>query len=395
KRFSSRVATQAVVNHVNSTKDGIVASLVPRNALMDIRNKTLPKRILQKAKRMAVKKVESMKKCQSESILQKEPSNEDVPKVQQMLPSQMETSVDVSEVLCQAFSDAMLPIEDVDINDGNNPFLCSEYIKDIYSYLRQLEAEQAVRHHYLAGQRITGGMRAILIDWLVQVQIKFKLLQETMYLTVSILDQFLQNNLVTAKRLQLVGVTAMLVASKYEEMYPPEIGDFVFVTDNSYTGVQVREMERRILKRLNFSLCRPIPLHFLRRAAKVTDVSAEQHILAKYLMELTMGDYDMVHYPPSLIAAAGFHLAQTLLSCGEWSPLLRHYMGYEEDELVQVMQHMAKNVVQVNNRITKHMSVKHKYAGSDQLRISTISQLTSPTILNLSQSLLYLKHQFS
>ncbi|XP_067838244.1 G2/mitotic-specific cyclin-B1-like isoform X3 [Heptranchias perlo] len=251
-----------------------------------------------------------------------------------------------------------------------------------------VKREQAVRPNYLVGQEITGAMRAILIDWLVQVQIKFRLLPETMYLTVSILDRFLQDNPVTKKNLQLVGVAAMFVASKYEEVYPPEIGDFVIITDDAYSSAQIRQMERCILKKLNFSLGKPLPLHFLRRASKVAEASTEQHALAKYLMELTLGDYEMVHYPPSLIAAAGFHLAQKLFNCHEWTPLLQYYLAYREDELLPVMQHMAKNVVQVNNCFIKHMTVKNKYARSSQMRISTILQLASILIFNLSKPLM-------
>ena len=115
-------------------------------------------------------------------------------------------------------------------------------------------------------------MRAIIIDWLIQVQMKFRLLQETMYMTVSIIDRFMQDNCVPKKMLQLVGVTATFIASKYEEMYPPEIGDFAFVTNNTYTKHQIRQMEMKILRVLNFSLGRPLPLHFLRRASKIGEV---------------------------------------------------------------------------------------------------------------------------
>lgn len=74
------------------------------------------------------------------------------------------------------------------------------------------------------------------------------------------------------KKLQLVGVTAMLLASKYEEMYSPEIGDFVYITDNAFTKAHIREMEQLILQSLNFELGRPLPLHFLRRASKAGNV---------------------------------------------------------------------------------------------------------------------------
>ena len=104
----------------------------------------------------------------------------------------------------------------------------------------------------------------------------------------------------------------------YEEMYPPEIGDFAFMTDNTYTKFQIRQMEMKILRALSFSLGHPLPLHFLRRASKIGEVDVELHTLAKYLMELTMLDYDMVHFPPSQIAAGAFCLALKVLDNGEW-----------------------------------------------------------------------------
>jgi len=305
-----------------------------------------------------------------------------------MSPTPMETSgcAPSDNDLCQAFSDVLLDIKDVDADDYDNPMLCSEYVKDIYKYLQQLEVEQAVRPNYLVGQEVSGNMRAILIDWLVQVQIKFRLLQETMYMTVAIIDRFLQDNPVPKKQLQLVGVTAMFLASKYEEMYPPEIADFSFVTDKAYTTAQIRDMEMKILRVLNFGFGRPIPLQFLRRASKIGEVTAEHHTLAKYFMELTMVDYEMVHFPPSQVASAACALTLKVFNCGDWNPTLQHYMNYTEDSLVPVMQHIAKNVCKVNEGRTKHMAVKSKYSTQKQMKIATLPQLKSSLIKDLARA---------
>lgn len=83
---------------------------------------------------------------------------------------------------------------------------------------------------------------------------------------------FTQVQPVSRRKLQLVGVTAMLLASKYEEMYVPEVGDFAYITDDAFTKLQIREMEMLILRELNFELGRPLPLHFLRRASKAGNV---------------------------------------------------------------------------------------------------------------------------
>ncbi|XP_062068164.1 G2/mitotic-specific cyclin-B1 [Lepus europaeus] len=324
---------------------------------------------------------------EAEPVKEEKPSPEPI-LVDTPSPSPMETSAcaPAEEYLCQAFSDVILAVSDVDAEDGADPNLCSEYVKDIYAYLRQLEEEQSVRPKYLLGREVTGNMRAILIDWLVQVQMKFRLLQETMYMTVSIIDRFMQDSCVPKKMLQLVGVTAMFIASKYEEMYPPEIGDFAFVTNNTYTKHQIRQMEMKILRVLNFGLGRPLPLHFLRRASKIGEVDVEQHTLAKYLMELTMLDYDMVHFPPSQIAAGAFCLALKILDNGEWTPTLQHYLSYTEEALLPVMQHLAKNIVMVNRGLTKHMTIKNKYATSKHAKISTLAQLNSALVQDLAKA---------
>ncbi|XP_040195759.1 G2/mitotic-specific cyclin-B1 isoform X2 [Rana temporaria] len=286
----------------------------------------------------------------------------------------------------EAFSDALLQVKDVDEDDADNPMLCSDYVKDIYCYLRDLEAERAVRPDYLKGKEITGNMRAILVDWLVQVHLRFKLLQETMFMTVSILDRFLQVNPVPKKSLQLAGVSAMFIASKYEEIYCPTIGDFSFVTDHTFTKSQIRNMEMQILTILNFDIGKPLPLHFLRRASKIGEVDAALHTLAKYLIELSMVDYEMVHFPPSQVAAAAFCLSQKVLDGGEWTPTLQHYMGYSESSLIPVMRHLAKNVLKVNGGLTKFMSVRDKYAKSQQMRISCLPQLNSDFMVKLAKN---------
>ena len=78
-------------------------------------------------------------------------------------------------------------------------------------------------------------MRAILIDWLVEVHLKFKLLQETLFLTINIIDRFLERVTLSKSKLQLLGVTALFIASKYEEIYPPELKDFIYITDRAYS----------------------------------------------------------------------------------------------------------------------------------------------------------------
>ncbi|XP_047436409.1 G2/mitotic-specific cyclin-B2 isoform X2 [Mugil cephalus] len=292
------------------------------------------------------------------------------------------------EELCQAFSEALLTVEDVDEQDADLPQLCSQYVKDIYSYLHVLEVQQAVRPDYMQGYEINERMRALLVDWLVQVHSRFQLLQETLFLTVALLDRFLQVQPVSRRKLQLVGVTAMLVACKYEEMFAPEVGDFAYITDNAFTKSQILEMEQLLLRKLNFQLGRPLPLHFLRRASKVANADVERHTLAKYLMELTLLDYSLVQYRPSQIAAAALCLSQLLLDSLPWSPTQQHYSSYSQDQLTPIMQLIAKNQVLLNEGKTKFLAVRNKYSSSKLMKISLIPQLRSSALRTLAAPLL-------
>ncbi|KAI9519177.1 G2/mitotic-specific cyclin-B1 [Dissostichus eleginoides] len=146
-------------------------------------------------------------------------------------------------------------------------------------------------------------------------------------------------------------------------------------------------MEMAILRVLKFQLGRPLPLQFLRRASKVYEVTAEQHTLAKYLLELTMVDYEMVHMPPSIVASASLALSLKVLDAGEWDVTLQHYMEYTAESLIPVMAHIAKNVVKVNDGTTKHMAIKGKYSTSKQMRIATIAQLKSSVVTDIAKQL--------
>lgn len=291
----------------------------------------------------------------------------------------------------EAFSRLMLPpnVADIDSEDHDNPQLVAEYVNDIYTYMRQLEDRYSINEHYLdgrgvSGQSVTGRMRGILIDWLVQVHLRFHLLQETLYLTVAIIDRFLQNQDVARSKLQLVGVTSMLIASKYEEMYAPEIADFVYITDNAYSKSDIRKMECIILKMLDFQLGRPLPLHFLRRNSKAGDVDASKHTLAKYLMELCIVDYELAHTPPSQIAAASLCCSMKVLGSEEWSDTLSHYSKYPESQLKPIMKRMAMLVQKADSG--KLTAIHTKYSSSKFMRTSRMPELQSQVITDLASS---------
>lgn len=183
--------------------------------------------------------------------------------------------------------------------------MCPDYVNDIYKYLHLLERVFPIRENFLHQQMdVTPKMRSVLLDWINEVHNQFSLETETYYMAVSMIDRYLQSEPSTSRKyLQLVGVTALFMASKYEELMPPEINDFVYVTDDTYSKEQILKMEMRIFSKLGFNLSKPLPIHFFRRFAKASgSLGDRQYLAGKYFMELATVDYDMTKYHPSEVS---------------------------------------------------------------------------------------------
>ncbi|XP_013191183.2 G2/mitotic-specific cyclin-B [Amyelois transitella] len=281
-------------------------------------------------------------------------------------------------------------IEDIDAGDNESPLLMSAYIKEIYNYLTELELKYPIEHDHLKNQTvITGKMRATLIDWLVEVQRQFSLVLETFHLTVGIIDRYLQAvPNVQRNQLQLVGVTAMFIASKYEEIYAPDVADFVYVTDNAYSKSDVFRCEREIMSKLEFCLARPIPLSFLRRFVKAAHGTSKNHHLAKYFVDLCLVEYSMAHYRPSELAAAAICLSLYLLSSKTlevvWTPTVSYYSGYTLEHIMPIMRKLAKIVLNVEN--SKYKAVYNKYLDATLAKVSSLPQLKGEAINEIAKS---------
>lgn len=190
---------------------------------------------------------------------------------------------------------------------------------------------------YLAHQTdINEKMRAILIDWLVEVHLKFKLMPETMYLTVNLIDRYLELKPVQRTKLQLVGVTAMLLASKYEEIYAPEVRDFVYITDKAYTKEQILQMEANMLNTLGFRITVPTSFVFLNRFLKVAEQEKVDgsRLLATFFLERTLQEYSFLRFPASKIAAASVNMMmRTRLGRSAWDARMVQHTGYTQEDL--------------------------------------------------------------
>ena len=129
----------------------------------------------------------------------------------------------------------------------------------------------ANNEQYIKGDRQKCRYRFDLLSHLEWLYLKFKLLPETLYIAVNLIDRFVEKCPVARKEYQLLGITAMMVASKYEERYPPNIEDFIHISDNTYNREQMIQLEFKLLTLLEIELTFPTCYRFIERFAKIAN----------------------------------------------------------------------------------------------------------------------------
>ncbi|KAI2794837.1 G2/mitotic-specific cyclin-B [Penicillium oxalicum] len=262
-------------------------------------------------------------------------------------------------------------VADLDTEDLDDPLMAAEYVVEIFDYLRDLEQTTLPNPQYIEHQPdLEWKMRGILVDWLIEVHTRFRLLPETLFLAVNIIDRFLSVEVVALDRLQLVGVTAMFIASKYEEVLSPHVANFSHVADETFTDKEILDAERHVLATLEYNMSFPNPMNFLRRISKADNYDIQTRTLGKYLMEISLLDHRFMSYPQSHIAAAAMYLARLILDRGPWDATLAHYAGYDEKEIDPVFRLMIDYL----HRPVSHEAFFKKYASKKFLKASILTR---------------------
>ncbi|CAL5049738.1 unnamed protein product [Urochloa decumbens] len=251
---------------------------------------------------------------------------------------------------------------DIDSCDTGNSLAVVEYVDEIYRFYRRTEGSSCVPTNYMSSQTdINEKMRGILIDWLIEVHYKLELLEETLFLTVNIIDRFLASENVARKKLQLVGVTAMLLACKYEEVSVPVVEDLILICDRAYTRADILEMERRIVNTLKFNMSVPTPYCFMRRFLKAAQAEKKLELLSFFMIELSLVEYEMLKFCPSMLAAAAIYTAQcTINGFRSWNKCCELHTKYLEEQLMDC----SKMMVELHQRAAhgKLTGVHRKYS---------------------------------
>lgn len=262
-------------------------------------------------------------------------------------------------------------VQDLDAEDIDDPLMVASYANEIFDYLRELELTSIPNSEYMGFQHdLEWKTRGILVDWLIEVHTRFHLLPETLFLAVNIIDRFLSAKVVQLDRLQLVGITAMFIAAKYEEVLSPHVENFKRIADNGFSEAEILSAERCVLGALDYDLSYPNPMNFLRRVSKADNYDIQSRTVGKYLMEISLLDQRFLSYPPSRVAAAAMFLSRAILDRGPWDETLAYYAGYDAEELEEVVALMIDYLA----RPVCHEAFFKKYASKKFLKSSILAR---------------------
>ena len=269
-----------------------------------------------------------------------------------------------------------------DTSKITNVQIPKDYLNIIY-YNLLIEEKKGISpmpdHTYMGRQsEINEKMRSILVDWLIDVHFKFGFTDETLFMTVSIIDRYLSVEQITRTNFQLLGITALMIACKHEEIDLPKIDDFIYITDNAYVKNEVIKMEEDVLSKLNFAFLYPSPIKFFEYLSFHFNFEKKHHMMGKYLMETFLLDVKNAKYKPSIISCACAYIVMKFFKMKNYQEsynkkffnLDEKNAKYSEHNIKECAKDICLYVDNINK--TNYKACVKKYSKPEQEKVAII-----------------------
>ena len=261
-------------------------------------------------------------------------------------------------------------------NNQENISYAGEYLEEIYMNLLLEERESTIKPKfgYMANQpEINEIMRAILIDWIIDVHLRFNLRQDTLFMTIWLIDAYLSFALVQRDKLQLLGITCLLISGKAHEIYYPQHNKLLEMTDNAYIKEEMLTMENEILKKLNFFIVCPNPIDFYNILSKMFNFEKKQYYLGNYFIEAALINYPILKYSSSVIASSCAYLVMKYYKINGYQKLYNNFIVNEKCP-EDVIKDAAKEIYFLVGNLSKSKfkSVKKKFSLTQFENVSEI-----------------------
>ena len=261
-------------------------------------------------------------------------------------------------------------------NSQENISYVGEYLEEIYVNLLLEETQTTTKPKfgYMNTQpEINEIMRAILIDWIIDVHLRFNLRQETLFMTIWLIDTYLSFAFVHRDKLQLLGITCLLISCKSHEIYYPQNDKLIEMTDNAYSKEEMLTMENEILKKLNFFIVCPNPIDFYNILSKMFNFEKKQYYLGNYFIESALVNYQILKYSSSVIASSCTYLVMKYYRINGYQKLYNNFIINEQFP-EDVIKDAAKEIYVLVDNLSKSKfkSVKKKYSLTQFENVSEI-----------------------
>ncbi|VBB27399.1 unnamed protein product [Acanthocheilonema viteae] len=243
------------------------------------------------------------------------------------------------------------------------------YDMDIYVYMRYRELKLCPSGEFLEFQEeICGEVRRLLVEWICDSAREFNLSTESLHMAVSIVDRVLNTLQCPREKLQLLGAVALLLASKFEEIYPPEMKEFARITAYTFHEKEIIRMERIVFARVAYQLLAPTSWWFASRLVRMAHVPRIIYCMMRYLLELALLDHTFLDFRPSVIGAASFFLSNVIFRSDYLLSVTE--TDIDLDELRSPARKMLELFHEVPNK--DYCSVFEKYATEKYEQVSCL-----------------------
>lgn len=249
-----------------------------------------------------------------------------------------------------------------------------DYLNDTYANLLKEERTLIVKpiYGYMASQTdINIKMRAILVDWIIEMHDKFNFKPQTLFQTIWLIDTYLSLKYIKRSDFQLLGLGCMYISCKYHEIFYPVLKDFIEITDGAYKKEDLLRIEKDILKTINYNIQPPSQEDFYNLISKAFDFGEKQIFLGKFFMENSLIDYNMIKYPPSVIAVSCCYIVMKFFKIENYKKLYSTRIIYDkcpQKIIKDAARELCFLVKNLNN--SEFKAIKKKYSNEKYCNVA-------------------------
>lgn len=251
------------------------------------------------------------------------------------------------------------------LSDRNEICAMNKYNKEIELYFESLDFQ-----FQFIEKEITFEMRSLLIDWVIACHDKLELCDDTLHLAIFLIDRFLDGRSISTAKLQLVGVTSLFIASKFEEVVCPDISSFIILGDNAFSESEIKKAEKYLLYSLNYEIKYVNPLFFLRRVSKANNYESKSRKMAKYFLELMSLERDFYQFKKGIISTTAMYLARKICQTDINKNLFFHYSKLDKTDIRECFDLLVKLIYSE----PKYMNLESKYNKDTTFHVNHVAR---------------------